>query len=151
VITTTYLGSGDPSKRRHDYRPAWLEDLADDVTIEGSVLTGIAEGPTAVRAILGYARRLYEYQEFNFLGPFGDHGFVEDYTSMVRGEPIGSVVVVRFNESGQTARIVINHRPLRSVLLWSRLMEQHFAGTPYAEFFLGQSLADAPPETTETP
>jgi hypothetical protein len=122
VIATTYLGSGDASRHRHDYRPKWLDNLADDVTIEGSVLTGIAEGPEAIRAILGFARTLYEYQEFNYVGPYGDHGFVEDYTSLVRGEPIGSVVVVRFNEAGQAARIVVNHRPLRSVLLWSRLM-----------------------------
>jgi hypothetical protein len=33
------------------------------------VLTGIAEGPEAIRAILGFARTLYEYQEFNFVGP----------------------------------------------------------------------------------
>jgi hypothetical protein len=71
---------------------------------------------TAIRAILGFARTLYEYQESHLVGPYGDHRFVEDYTSVVRGEPIGSVVVVRFNEAGQAARIVVNHRPLRSVL-----------------------------------
>jgi hypothetical protein len=58
-------------------------------------MTGIAERPEAIRAILGFARTLYEYQEFNFVGPYGDRRFVEDYTSVVRGEPIGSVVVVR--------------------------------------------------------
>jgi hypothetical protein len=51
---TTYLGSGDASKHRRDYRPEWLDNLADDVTMEGSVLTGIAEGPEATRAILGF-------------------------------------------------------------------------------------------------
>ena len=142
-MTTTYLGSGDESRHRRDYRPEWLDDLADDVTMEGSVLNGIAEGPEAIRAILGVARTLYEYQEFNFVGPYGDHGFVEDYTSVVRGEPIGSVVVVRFNEAGQAARIVVNHRPLRSVLLWSRLMGEHFARTPYARHFLSQDAAEA--------
>jgi hypothetical protein len=35
VTTTTYLGSGDASMRRRDYRPEWLGNLADDVTIEG--------------------------------------------------------------------------------------------------------------------
>jgi hypothetical protein len=54
AVTTTYLGSGDASRHRRDYRPEWLGNLADDVTIEGSVLTGIAEGPEAVRAILGH-------------------------------------------------------------------------------------------------
>jgi hypothetical protein len=143
VLATTYLGSGDASRHRHDYQPDWLGNLADDVTIEGSVLTGIAQGPDAIRAILGRARTLYEYQEFNFVGPYGEDGFVEDYTSVVRGEPIGSVVVIRFNEAGQTTRIVVNHRPLGSVLLWSRLMGEHFAGTPYAQCFLSQEAAEA--------
>jgi hypothetical protein len=143
VSTTTYLGSGDATKHRQDYRPEWLDNLADDVTIEGSVLSGIAEGPEAIRAILGYARTLYEYQEFNFVGPYGDNGFVEDYTSVVRGEPIGSVVVVRFNEAGQTSQIVVNHRPLGSVVLWSQLMGEQFAGTPYARYFLSHDAAEA--------
>jgi hypothetical protein len=111
--------------------------------MEGSVMTGIAEGPEAIRAILGFARTLYEYQGFNFVGPYGDRGFVEDYTSVVRGEPIGSVVVVRFNEAGQAARIVVNHRPLCSVLLWSQLMGEHFAGTRYAKYFLSRDAAEA--------
>jgi hypothetical protein len=149
VITTTYLGSGDASKHRHDYRPDWLDNLADEVTIEGSVLTGIAEGPEAIRAILGFARTLYDYQEFNFVGPYGDDGFVEDYTSMVRGEPIGSVVLIRFNDVGQTIQIVVNHRPLRSVLLWSRLMGEHFAGTRYAQYFLSPDGEEARPETVQ--
>ena len=143
MTTATYLGSGDASRHRRDYRPEWLDNLADDVTIEGSVLTGIAQGPEAIRAILGFARQLYDYQEFNYVGRYGDDGFVEDYTSVVRGEPIGSVVVIRFNEAGQAARIVVNHRPLRSVLLWSQLMGEHFAGTHYAQYFLSHDAAEA--------
>jgi hypothetical protein len=115
MTATTYLGSGDASRHRRDYRAEWLDNLADDVTIEGSVLAGIAEGPEAVRAILGFARQLYAYQEFNHVGPYGEDGYAEDYTSVVRGEPIGSVVVIRFNEAGQAVRIVVNHRPLRAV------------------------------------
>ena len=132
----TYWGSGDPAKRRTDYTPGWLGELAVDVTMEASVTDGIVRGPEAVRAILSFARTLYEYQEFNFVGAYGDDGFVEDYTSQVHGEPIGSIVVVRFNEAGQAQHIVINHRPLRSVLLWSRLMGEHFAGTQYTTYFL---------------
>ena len=142
-MTTTYLGSGDVSKHRRDYRPDWLDNLADDATIEGSVLTGIVEGAEAIRAILGFARELYDYQEFNYVGRYGADGFVEDYTSVVRGEPIGSVVIVRFNKAGQAARIVVNHRPLRSVLLWSQLMGEHFAGTRYAQYFLSHDVAEA--------
>jgi len=150
VTTTSYLGSGDASRHRRDYTPDWLGNLADDVTMEGSVLTGVLEGPEAVRAILGFARTLYDYQEFNYVGPYGDHDFVEDYTSVVRGEPIGGVVVIRFNDAGQAARIVVNHRPLQAVLLWSQLMGEHFAGTAYAPYFLSHDAAVALHETTAT-
>jgi hypothetical protein len=139
---TTYLGSGDETQHRTDYTPAWLGNLAHDVTMEASVLNGIVHGADAVREILGFARTLYDYQEFNFAGPYGERGFAEDYTSVVRGEPIGTVVVVRFNEAGRAQRIVINHRPLRSVVLWSGLMGEHFAGTPYAEYFLTPTAAE---------
>ncbi|MFL6163492.1 MAG: hypothetical protein ACJ74U_14845 [Jatrophihabitantaceae bacterium] len=50
------------------------------------MLTEILEGPEAIRAILGFARQLYDYQEFNYVGRYGEDGFVEDYTSVVRGE-----------------------------------------------------------------
>jgi hypothetical protein len=33
-MTTTYLGSGDASRHRRDYRPEWLDSVAD-VTMEG--------------------------------------------------------------------------------------------------------------------
>ncbi|MEU3986001.1 hypothetical protein AB0F77_39095 [Streptomyces sp. NPDC026672] len=137
---TTYTGSGDESLRRTDYRPSWLDRLAADVTMEASVLNGIVEGPEAVRAILGFARTLYDYQEFLYVGEYGERGFVEDYVSRVRDEPIGSVVVVRYDDAGEVRRIVINHRPLKAVLLWSRLMGEHFAGTEYEKYFLTPEL-----------
>jgi hypothetical protein len=132
---TTYLGSGDQQRHRTDYQPPWLDNLAADVTMEASVMNGVLHGATGVREVLAHARTLYGYQEFNFAGDYGDHGFAEDYTSQVHGEPIGSVIVVRYNDAGQAREIVVNHRPLRSVLLWSRLMAEHFAGTKYAEYF----------------
>jgi len=135
----TYLGSGDISRHQTDYTPEWLGKLADDVTMEASVMNGIAEGPAAVRAILSFARTLYDYQEFNVTGRYGERDFVEDYVATFRGEPIGSVVVVRFNGAGETQQIVINHRPLRSVLLWSKTMAEHFAGTEYGRYFLQPS------------
>jgi hypothetical protein len=132
----SYLGSGDPARQRTDYTPEWLSNLADDVTMEASVLTCIVKGPEAVRTLLSFARTLYDYQDFNVIGRYGEDDFVEDYTAKVHGEPIGSIVVVRSNAVGQAQEIIINHRPLRSVLLWSRLMGEHFAGTEYAKYFL---------------
>jgi hypothetical protein len=61
--------------------------------------------------------------------------YLEDYTSRVRGEPIGSIAVVRRNAAGQAQHIVVNHRPRSSLLLFSRLTGEKFAGTPYGEQF----------------
>ena len=41
-----------------DYRPVWLESLADDVTIEGSAMNGVVQGADAVRSIVAYIRTL---------------------------------------------------------------------------------------------
>ena len=85
----TYLGIGDPDRRFTDYYPAWLDNLADDVTLEGSLLDGAVQGAEAVRTIVGAIRTLYDDQEYYSAGPCGDNGFLEDYTAHVRGEPIG--------------------------------------------------------------
>ena len=58
----TYLGSGDPAGRFTDYYPAWIDKLADDVTVEGSLLDGAVQGAEAVRTILVTIRGLYDRQ-----------------------------------------------------------------------------------------
>jgi len=41
----TYMGNGDPDPQLTDYYPAWLDNLADDVTLEGSAMDGFVQGP----------------------------------------------------------------------------------------------------------
>ena len=118
-----------------DYHPVWLDHLADDVTIEGSAMNGAAHGAEAVRSIVTSIRMLYDDQEFNFAGPYGESGFLEDYTARVRGEQIGNVVLVTRNAAGQAQHIVANYRPRKTLLLLSRLIGEHLAGTPYSEHF----------------
>jgi hypothetical protein len=122
--------------RFKDYYPAWIDDLADDVTVEGSLLDGAAEGPEAVRTIVGTICTLYEHQEFNFAGPYGDNGWLEDYAAQVGGEPIGCAVLITSNDAGQTQHVAANYRLRSSLLLMSRLLGEKFAGTPYAKYFL---------------
>jgi hypothetical protein len=131
----TYMGSGDPARRRTDYHPAWLDNLADDATCEAAAMNGAAQGAKAVRDIVVTAKTLYEYQEFNYAGPYGDNGFLEDYTTQVHGEPVGVIVTVTRNAAGQTQHLVVNHRPRSSMLLVSRLLGEKFADTPHAGLF----------------
>jgi hypothetical protein len=77
----TYMRSGDPARNLADYYPAWLDSLADDVTLEGSAMDGFVRGAEAVRTVLVAIRSLYDYQEFNSVGPYGENGWIEDYTA----------------------------------------------------------------------
>ena len=132
-VLATYLGRGDPALT--GYYPAWLDNLADDVTLEGSLLDGAVQGAEAVRSIVVAIRSLYDRQEHKFAGPYGDNGFLEDYVAQVRGEPIGCVVLVTRNAAGQTQHVVASYRPRSSLLLLSRLLREKFADEPYGEQF----------------
>jgi len=132
----TSTGSGDPAGKLADYYPAWLDNLAGDVTLEGSAMDGFVQGAEAVRTVVVAIRTLYDYQKLNFAGPYGDHGWLEDYTAGVRGEPIGNVTLVTRNAAGQAQHIVGNYRPRSTLLLLSRLVGEHFASTPYGGHFL---------------
>jgi hypothetical protein len=135
--TTRFDGVRVPAS---DYHPVWLDSLADDVTLEGSAMNGVVQGAEAVRPIVIYIRTLYDSQEFNFAGTYGENGFLEDYTAQVRGEQIGNVVLVTRNAAGQAQHIVANYRPRNTLLLLSRLIGEHFAGTPYGEHFASSVL-----------
>jgi hypothetical protein len=132
---TGLIGRGDAAGSLADYYPSWLDDLAENVSIEGSAMDGVVQGAEAVRNILVTIRSLYDHQEFNFVGPVGGNGLLEDYSAQVRGEPISCVVLVVRNAGEQTQRIVANYRPRSSLLLLSRLVGEKLAGTPYGEHF----------------
>jgi hypothetical protein len=125
----TYMGK--------EYYPVWLDDLADDVTLEAAAMDGAAHGAKDVGAILVVARQQYENQVFSYAGPCGDYGFVEDYTAEVRGVTTRVVVLVTYNAAGQTQRVVVNHRPRSALLSFSRLMLEKFGGTPLAKHWEG--------------
>jgi hypothetical protein len=106
----TYMGS-DPDPQLTDYYPAWLDNLADGVTLEGSAMDGVVQGAEALRTVLVAIRSLYDYREFHFAGPYGDNGWLEDYTAGVRSEPIGNVTLIARNAAGQAQQVVGNYRP----------------------------------------
>jgi hypothetical protein len=92
--------------------------------------------PGEVRAVIGGVRQLHERQDFNFAGPWGDNGFIEDYNAEIHGRPLGAVHLITFNADGEAQHIAANYRPLSSVMFFSRLLRERLAGTPYAEHFL---------------
>lgn len=136
TLNMTSPGSSDSADKRTDYYPWWLDNLADDVTGEGAAMQGIMHGAEAVRRLVLDARELYEHQEFNFTGDYGDKGFLEEYTCKIQGEPTSVLVTVTRNAAGKAQHLVVNHRPRSSVLLFARVMGEKYAGTPLAKYFI---------------
>jgi hypothetical protein len=54
---------------------------------------------------------------------------------VVRGRPLGWVDLVTRNAAGQTQHVVASYRPRSSVLLFSRLLGEKFAGAPFDRVF----------------
>ena len=126
---------GDPALA--DYYPAWLDNLAVDVTVEGSMLDGAVEGADAVRTVIVGIRTVYgDSQQFHFVGPIGDNGWLEDYIAEVSGRPIGCINLVTRNAAGKTQHIVASYRPRSSIVLFAHLLGEKYAGTPLARYFI---------------
>lgn len=118
------------------YYPWWLDNLADDVTGEGAAIQGTIQGAENVRRVVLDGRKLYENQKFEFAGNYGDNGFLEEYSCQIHGEPTRVVVTVHRNAAGKAQRLVVNHRPRSSVLLFARVLGEKYAGTPLAKYFV---------------
>ena len=123
-----------------EYYPVWLNNLADDVTLEGTFILDFVQGPEDVRAIVKSIRKIYEHQEFSFAGPFGENLFLENYTGWVQGAPVGCIVMIIRNAAGQAQHIAASYRPLNTMLLLSRLVGEYFAGTPLSEHFTDKKI-----------
>jgi hypothetical protein len=131
-VSAQYQGHGASLK---NYYPAWLDKLAPDATLEGSMIEGVVVGAEAVRSIVRTIRSLYDWQEHRFAGPYGDNGFLEEYVAEVRGEPIGCVVLVKRNAAGQAQHVLASYRPRNAIVHFARLLAEKYAGTPLAKYF----------------
>jgi hypothetical protein len=127
-----YASEGDPALK--GYYPKWLDNLAEDATLEGSMIEGVVNGAQGVRAVVSTIRSLYDRQAHQFAGPYVG-GFLEEYAAVIRGEPIGCVVVVKYNAAGKTQHVVASYRPRRAVIHFAQLLAEKFAGTPIGEVF----------------
>ena len=129
----TYLGRGaPPAGSRTTTRRGWTRWPATSPG-EGSLLDGAVQGAEAVRAVIGGVRELYDRQDFNFAGPWGDNGFIEDYTGEVlvgrplRGRPPDHLEA----PTGEAQHIPrANYRPLSSVMLFTRSAAARTSPTP---------------------
>ncbi|WP_233807141.1 hypothetical protein [Paraburkholderia sp. HP33-1] len=102
--------------------PLWLTSLAENATLEATVLKRPIEGRADILSVIKHAVSLYEFQHHSYKGAIGDGLYMESYRSQIQGVPIETVVVAHMNEHGETESVVIDHRPLNAMLLFSKLM-----------------------------
>ncbi|MEX3964029.1 hypothetical protein AB4Y42_17740 [Paraburkholderia sp. EG286B] len=102
--------------------PLWLAKLAENATLEATVLKRPIEGRADILAVIRHAVSLYAFQHHSYKGKIGNSLYLESYRSQIQGQPIETVVVAHLNQNGETDSVVINHRPLEAALLFSALM-----------------------------
>ena len=118
-----------------DYFPVWVNNLADDVSLEGSLLNGFVEGKEDVRSIVFCIRKIYERQEFTFAGFYNDNIFLESYTGWFHGVSVGCLVMVAPNAEGKAQHLAVSYRPVNALQLLSRLVAEQLAGTSAGNHF----------------
>ncbi|SAL04445.1 hypothetical protein AWB81_06702 [Caballeronia arationis] len=104
--------------------PLWLARLAEDATLEATVLKRPIEGRADILSLIKHAVSLYEFQHHSYKGEVCNGLYMESYRSQIQGVPIETVVVAHLNEQGETDSVVINHRPLNAALLFSKRMSE---------------------------
>ena len=98
-------------------------------------MNGVVQGAEAVRSIVTCIRALYETRSSTSPGLTARTASWRTTPPGSAGEQIGNVVLVTRNAAGQAQHIVANYRPRTTLLLLSRLIGEHLAGTPYGEHF----------------
>ena len=131
-----------PLLLKPDGPPPWLAKLAEDATLEATVLKRPVEGKADILALLKQAVPLYDFQDFTYRGDFGAAFFMESYRAEIQGVPIECSVLVHMNAKGETDSILINHRPLDAALLFSRMMWEQ-VGEGFRDLYLTGPQADA--------
>jgi hypothetical protein len=118
-----------------DGPPPWLSKLADDVTVEATVLKRPVQGKATVLALLKQAIPLYKFQHFTYRGEVGKNFYMESYRAQIEDMPIECAVWVHMNAAGEADSLLINHHPLDAALLFSHLMWQR-VGDQYGDLYL---------------
>src|SRR5882757_9732015 len=85
-----------------DGPPPWLAKLAEDATLEATVLKRPIEGKQNIMALLKHAVPLYDFKNFTYRGDFGSDLFMESYRAEIGGVAIECSVLAHRNAAGET-------------------------------------------------
>jgi hypothetical protein len=107
--------------------PSFIDNLTEDATLSGGAMNGFIQGKDVVRAFLGTVKALYKDFTIVYQGDTELYR-LQEYTATLEGHPVTGVVTLRKNADGQYDQVVVNHRPLSSLLLFSSLVSKALEG-----------------------
>jgi hypothetical protein len=114
--------------------PSFVDNLAKDVTLSGGAMNGFIRGDDVVRSFLGTVKGLYKDFTIVYQGDT-DRYQLQEYTANLEGHPVTGVVTLRKNADGKYDQVVVNHRPLSSLLLFSSLVSKTLEGKVNKDHF----------------
>jgi hypothetical protein len=103
-------------------RIAWIDDLAEDVVLEASVLAERRRGRDEVLAVMKAAGSYYARFEFVHQNVAGARTYLEWEATGPTGTEMAGVTVLTRNDDNQVVHVAIHHRPLGAVLELSRTL-----------------------------
>lgn len=102
-------------------KPAsFVDNLSEDVVLAGAAMNGFLQGRDTVRGFLGKIKELYKDFTIVYKMDTETH-YIEEYTALIQGHPVTGVATIRRNDKGEFDQVIVNHRPLSSLLLFSTL------------------------------
>ena len=97
-------------------RHPFLDDLAENVILNSSILRQPAAGRVLVLKVVKAASSLYLNQTPNFLGSVEGRTFFEYEVDLASGKKAAGLVSIRRNDAGEVTELNVTFSPLGSVL-----------------------------------
>lgn len=107
--------------------PSFIDNLTEDATLSGGAMNGFIQGKDNVRTFLGTVKALYKDFKVVYEGDT-DKYRLQEYTATLEDHPVTGVVTLRKNADGQYDQVVVNHRPLSSLLVFSKMVSEVLEG-----------------------
>jgi pimeloyl-ACP methyl ester carboxylesterase len=115
---------------------AFADAFDEDVVLEATTMFKSVGGRENVKRVLEAASKIYESLEFTNQASAGPRQYVEWKARAFSGVDLDGVTVITRNEAGAICRIAIHHRPLQSVLLFSKEMGKRLQSVVDPSHFL---------------
>ena len=97
-------------------RHPFLDDLADDAELRGTVLRRPVSGPDNIKRLVGAVGTLYASQTPTFYGAIDQRHYLQYKATLRAGLDLDAVGVIERDETGLVRRVTMTFAPLDAAL-----------------------------------